>query len=198
MRQSFPQVAGDDALHSLVDFHDTIAGASAQRHTDRKAKKQRGNQAKRKRSPNDACDLSDFVDISSNQQQVAVRQTPRDQPDRLFLPTAFIDPVDHGALYRIIGPETGRQAFQVTRDPAAVCAKQSCELNAARILLQMLIDRVQSPLGRQVGEHGHLRGDHTVGSHRQVIVRFQVNKLEQRNNESRDYASRQKSPAQRG
>jgi hypothetical protein len=43
-----------------------------------------------------------------------------------------------------------------------------------------------------------LRRDHTVGSHRQVIFRFQVNKPEQRNNESRDYASHQKSPAQRG
>src|SRR6266851_2588772 len=197
MRQSFPQLAGDDALHPLIDFHDTIAGTSAQRHTDSEAKKHGGNQTKRKRPANDACDLPDFFDIPSNQQHIAVRQTSRDQADHLFLPTTFVDPFDHGALYRIIGLEIGWQAFQVTRDPASVRAKQSCELNAARILLQMLIDRVQPPLGRQVGEHADLRGDHAVGSRRQVIFRFQINKPEHRNDKRRKYAGHQKGPAQR-
>jgi hypothetical protein len=185
------------ALHSLVDFHDTIAGASAQRHTDQKAKKHSGNQTKCKRPANDACDLPDFVDVSSNQQPIAVRQTSRDQADRLFLPTALVDPVDHGTLYRIIGLEIGWQAFQVTRDPAAVWTKQSCELNAARILLKMLIDGVEPPLGRQFRKDADLRGDHTVGSYRQVSFRFQVNEPEQGNDKSRKYTGRQQGPPQR-
>ncbi len=114
------QVAGDDALNSLVDLNDTLPGTSAQRHTDHKAKKQSGNQTKRERPTNDACDLADFIDISSNHQHVAIGQTSRDQADRLFLPTTFVYPVDHSALYRTIGLKIGWQALQVTRDPAAV------------------------------------------------------------------------------
>src|SRR5437899_9685261 len=40
----------------------------------------------------------------------------------------------------------------------------------------MLIDRVQPALGRQIRKDTHLRGDHTVGSNRQVMFRFQVDK----------------------
>jgi hypothetical protein len=120
MRESFTQVAGDNALNSLIDFYDALAGAGAQRHTDRKAKKHRGNQTKRERPTEDACDLTDFVDISSKHQHVAVRQTSRDQADRLLLSTNFVYPVDHSALYRIVGLKIGWQAFKVTSDPAAV------------------------------------------------------------------------------
>src|SRR5467141_2445236 len=120
MRESFMQVAGDNALNSLIDLYDALAGTGAQRHTDRKAKKHRGNQTKRERPTDDACDLLDFVDISSKHQHVAVRQIPRDQADRLFLPTAFVYPVDHSAPCRVIGLQIGWQPFQVTCDPAAV------------------------------------------------------------------------------
>ncbi len=198
MRETFMQVAGDDALNSLVDLYDTPAGTSAQRHTDRKAGNHSGNQAKRKRPANDACDLPYFIDISSNHQHVVVRQTSRDQADCLFRQASFVDPVDHSALYRIISLETGWQAFQVSRDPAPVRGEQSCELTAARILLQMLVDRVMPAPGRQVGEDPHLRGDHTVGSGRQLTFRFQINKPEQRNDKGREYAGHQNARAQRG
>src|ERR1700694_805501 len=120
MWESFAQVTGDDALHPLVDLYYALPGTSAHRHTDRKAKKHSGNQTKRERPTNDACDLPHFIDISSNHQHVAVRQASRDQTDCLFLPTTFVYPVDHSALYRIIDLKIGRQAFQVARDPAAV------------------------------------------------------------------------------
>src|SRR5260370_39979296 len=120
MRESFTQVAGDDALYPLVDLNDTFPGTSAQRHTDRKAKKHSGKETKRERPANDACDLPDFIDIPSNHQHVTVRQTSPDHADRLLLPTAFVYPVDHSALYRIIDLKIGWQAFHVTRNPATV------------------------------------------------------------------------------
>jgi hypothetical protein len=58
----------------------------------------------------------------------------------------------------------------------------------------MLIDRVQPPHGRQVRKDADLRGDQTVGSDRQVILRFQVDKAEQRNDKSRKYAGHQQGP----
>src|SRR6202171_6717134 len=62
MRKSFMQVAGNDALYPLVDLNDTFPGASAQRHAHREAKQHSGNQTKRERPANDACDLPDFID----------------------------------------------------------------------------------------------------------------------------------------
>src|ERR1700737_4088368 len=107
MRESFAQVAGDNALNSLVDLYDALPGTGAQRHTDRKAKKHGGNQTKRERLANDACDFADFADISANPQPVPVRQIPRDQADRLPLSATLVYPVDHSALYGIIGPKIG-------------------------------------------------------------------------------------------
>src|SRR6266436_292145 len=115
MREPFAQIAGDDALHPRVDLDDAITGSGAQGYTDRKAKQHGGNQAKRERPTDNMCDLPDFIDVSSNHEHVAVRQTSRNQADRLVLPTTFVDPVDDGALYRIVGLEIGWQAFQVTR-----------------------------------------------------------------------------------
>jgi hypothetical protein len=102
------------ALNSLVDLYDALPGTGAQRHADCKTKKHGGNQTKRERPTDDACDLPDFVDISSDDQHVAARQTSRDQANRLFLPTAFVYPVDHSAPCRVIGLQIGWQPFQVT------------------------------------------------------------------------------------
>jgi hypothetical protein len=52
-----PELAGDDALNSLVDFYDTFAGTRIQGHADRKAKKHRGNKTKHERPTNDAGNL---------------------------------------------------------------------------------------------------------------------------------------------
>ena len=54
--------------------------------------------------------------------QVALTVAPggTGKADRLLLPITFVYPVDHSALYRIVGLKIGWQAFQVTRDPAAV------------------------------------------------------------------------------
>src|SRR5258705_7277463 len=98
MRESFTQIAGDDALYPRVDLDDAVTGSSTQGDTDRKAKQHGGNQAKRERPANDTCDLPDFIDVPSNRQHVAVRQTSHDQADRLFLPAGFVDPVDDSAL----------------------------------------------------------------------------------------------------
>ena len=61
----------------------------------------------------------------------------------------------------------------------------------------MLIDRVQPALGRQIRKDTHLRGDHTVGSNRQVMFRFQVDKGKQRNDKAREQRRHQQSPLQR-
>src|ERR1700675_3354782 len=119
-RESLTQVAGDDALNPYVDLNDTSPDTRAQRHTNRNAKKHSGNQTKRQRLTNDARDRTNFIDISPDHQHVAVRQTSRDQANRLSLPTTFVYPVDHSALHRIIGLEIGWEAFQVTHDLAAV------------------------------------------------------------------------------
>ena len=50
----------------------------------------------------------------------------------------------------------------------------------------MFIDRVQPALGRQMCKDAHLRGDHPVGSNRQIMFRFQVDKTEQRNDKARE------------
>ena len=64
MRESFPQVASDNALNSLVDLHNALPGAGAQRHTDRKTKKHGGNQTKRKRPTKNIQALLDHIGTS--------------------------------------------------------------------------------------------------------------------------------------
>ena len=120
MREPFAQVAGDDALHPFVDLHDALSGTSAQHHADRNAKKHRGNEPECERRTNDACDLLDFIGISSDHQQVAIGQTSRDQADRLLLSAASVDPADHGVLCRAVYLETGWLAFHVACDPVAI------------------------------------------------------------------------------
>ena len=137
MRESFTQVAGDDALNPYVDLHDTL-WVRALSATPTVRQREHGGISDQARAPDQRRARSrDFIDISPDHQHVAVRQTSRDQADRLFLPATFVDPVDHSALHRIIGLEIGWEAFQITCDPAAVWAKQSCELNTTRILLQI-------------------------------------------------------------
>src|SRR5258708_35614371 len=134
------------------------------------------------------------MSVWCNGRLVAVWERSRGQANRLFLSAAFVCPVDHSALYRTIGLNIEWQAVQVTCDPAAILVKQSCEPNASRVLLHMLIDRLQPPLRRQVGNDTHLRGDHMGGSHRQVMLGFQVDKSEQRDGKSRKYARHQPGP----
>src|ERR1700730_4677116 len=65
MRESFTQVAGDDALYPLVNLNYSRVGARVQLRTGRQAKKHAGNHTKHERPANDARDLPDFIDISS-------------------------------------------------------------------------------------------------------------------------------------
>jgi hypothetical protein len=109
IRESFTQVAGNDALYPLVDLNDTTPGASVQRHTYGKAKKHGGKQTKRDRYTLHEGDLPDFIDVSPDRQYVAVRQASRDQADGLFLPASFVDPVDDDALHFIIDLQDRRQ-----------------------------------------------------------------------------------------
>jgi len=197
MREPFTQVAGDDALHPLVDLEDTPSSPGAQRQADRKAKKDGGKQAARERPANNACDLLNFVGISSDHQYVAIGQTSRDQAGRLFLSTASVYPDDYGVLCCAFHLETGWLAFHIARDPAAIWAKQSDEPNPSQILPYALVDRVEPLAGWQVGKDIHLQTDCTVESHRQVMFHFQVDEPEQCNGESRKCAGYQKGPAER-
>jgi hypothetical protein len=72
MRESFTQVAGDNALYPLVDFNDSPAGTNVQRYADRKAKKYRRKETKRERPSDDVSDLRDIVDVPSDHKHVAV------------------------------------------------------------------------------------------------------------------------------
>jgi hypothetical protein len=83
MRETFAQVAGNDALNALVDLDDALAGTSVQYHAGRKAKEHGRNDTKRECSANDVSDLGDFVVIPSDRQDIAIRQLSRDQSDRL-------------------------------------------------------------------------------------------------------------------
>jgi len=111
--------------------------------------------------------------------------------------TTFVYPIDHDALRLAIDLKVRWQAFQVTRGSSAIVAEQSCEPDVRRILPQILVDRVQPPLGRQVRKDADLPSDHAVGPHRQIVLRFQVDKPEQRNDKDRGYAGHQQRPAQR-
>ncbi|KRR03349.1 hypothetical protein CP49_09975 [Bradyrhizobium valentinum] len=194
MRDSFTQVAGDNALYPLVDFNDSPAGASVQHYADREAKKYRRKQTKCDRPFNDVRDLRDIIDVSSDQKQVTVRQPSRDQADSLFFPATFVSPVDRSVLYRVVGFKIWRQVFQIARNPAAIWSKQSREPKAARILLQIVVDRVEPTIGRQARKEAALRGDHTVGTHRQVIAYFQIDEAKQCNDKGRKSRGHQYRP----
>jgi len=148
----------------LVDLDDRSRARALKLHR-RKAKQQGGNQPSASARPT-TVRSPDFIDVSSNHEHVAVRQTSRNQADRLVLPATFGRSVDDGALYRIVVLNRW-QAFQVTARSAPF-ELTIPRAEHARILLQMLIDRVEPALRRQGRKDAHLeaitRSDRVVRS----------------------------------
>src|SRR5262245_12399872 len=105
-----------------------------------------------------------LVDLSSYDQRVAVWHSPCDRADHPSLTPRRFRSNDRDALDEIIHLKFGRKLFEVARYPAAVHAKQSAILNAARILTEMLIDCIQLACARQACDKVQLTGDHPVGS----------------------------------
>ena len=78
------------------------------------------------------------------------------------LPSGRERPLDRNAPDGIIHLEIGRKPFQVARYLAAVCAEQAGILNAAGILLQMVLDRIQSAFAGQTDDEVQLIPNHLV------------------------------------
>src|SRR5436305_10921985 len=101
-------------------------------------------------------DFPSFVDLTSDDQRVAIWHVPGNRADHMRLPSSRKRPLDRNALDGIIHLEIGRKPFQVAPYLAAVCAEQAGILNTAGVLLQMVIDRVQPAFGGQTGNEVQL------------------------------------------
>src|SRR6476646_5664164 len=99
-----------------------------------------------------------------NGSSTSLGHVPSDCTDHMGLRSSRKRPLDRNALDGIIHREFGRKPFQIARQLAAVRAEQAGILDAAGILLQMLIDPVQPALVGQTGDEVQLGGDHFVGS----------------------------------
>ena len=82
--------------------------------------------------------------MTADHQHVSVRQGASDRPNGHRFVTALVDPDDLSGLDSRVDGEPRRQAFQVAGDPLSVRAKQTCELDAARILAEPVFDRDSS------------------------------------------------------
>src|SRR6185369_4592291 len=82
-------------------------------------------------------DFLGLVDLTSDDQCVAIRHVPGDCADHMRLPSGRERPVDRNAPDGIIHLEIGRKPFQVARYLAAVCAEQTGILNAAGVPLNV-------------------------------------------------------------
>jgi hypothetical protein len=77
-----------------------------------------------------------------------------------------------------------------------VRSKQSDDPDTAWIVPQALVNRVEPLAGWQGNENSYLRGDGSVGSQRQVMLRPQVDESEQCNGKCRKDAGHQCGPSQ--
>jgi len=139
-------------------------------------------------------DFLGLVDLTSDDQCVAIRHVPGDCADHMRLPSGRERPVDRNAPDGIIHLEIGRKPFQVARYLAAVCAEQTGILNAAGVRLQMVIDRIQPAFARQTGNEVQLTANHFVGSCDQVLIGLPVDKAEQHDDENREHACYRQRP----
>src|SRR5437868_9261786 len=109
-------------------------------------------------------DFGGLIDISSEDEHVAIWHAPRDRTDGLKFPTVSICPDDVGALRGCVDPQMRWQAFQITGNPVTVGRKYRHDLYLPRILSQLLIDCLQAAFRRQAGNAFQSHGDYTVGS----------------------------------
>src|SRR2546430_14327953 len=114
--------------------------------------------------------LPGFVDLSSDDQRVAIRHVPGDRADHVGLPPSRKYSLDRDALDRIIRLKLGREPFQIARYLATVRAEHAGILNASGILLQMLIDRIKPTFVGPTGDEVKLTGEHSVGTRDKVML----------------------------
>ena len=87
-----------------------------------------------------------FIDTSSDHQYLAARKLPLNRANVLGLNARLADHRDLRALRHDGSLESGRQALDIAGDAFTIGAKQTGELDAPRILLQMLFNRLQPSL----------------------------------------------------
>lgn len=93
--------------------------------------------------------LPRFVDLTSDDQRVAAWSFSRDRADDANLPSCWQRPNDRNVSDNLIGLKFGWKLRHVAGDLAAVRAEQSAIVNAAGVLLQILINRIQLSFARQ-------------------------------------------------
>ena len=197
-RQALPQIAADDTFDLLVDRLDALLGTQAQERPGRDGKAQGGQQAQRQRLLHDLRQLRKLVDVAADHQRFAIRQAARDRTGGLLLAPLSVDPDDDHAPHAGIGLEAGRQALDVAGDSAPIGAEQGREPDAARILPQAIIDRLQPPL-RSIGCYRvHLVGNRGVDARRHVGGRLPVDEAEQQEDANGEGAGDHERPAERG
>src|SRR5258708_7047423 len=135
--QALSQVTSHDALYFPIDFQEPLVSAHAQDHSDGDRQPERQNQSQYKRPSHDLRHLGEFVDISTDHENVAVAERVRREPDVLSLAAACIGPND-GSVRGNVRDETGWQAFDITRNAMTIGSEQACDLDAAGILAQSI------------------------------------------------------------
>ena len=174
VRKPLPQIAGDDALNPLIDFLDALLGAYAQPCAGQQAKAKGRQQTQRQRLTDDMGDFAGLIDISSEDEDVAISHAPRDRTDSLKFATFSVCPDDIGALRGCVDPQMRWQAFQITGYPVTVGRKYRHDLYPPGILPQLLIDCLQPAFRRQAGNGithaGEARGFEQDGQRSQIAV----------------------------
>jgi hypothetical protein len=107
----------------------------------------RRNEALRQRALHDLGYLDQLVDISADDDRLTIGEPTRHGPDLLPFAAEGVSPDHRDVLSAGVGPETGWQALDVAADAIALRAEQGAQLHAARILSQMVADRLESMLG---------------------------------------------------
>ncbi len=131
MRKPLAEIAGDDALNPLIDFGDPLLRAQAKPCAGQHAQAKRRQQTQCQRLTDDMGNLPGLVDLSSDDQRVAIGHAPRDRANHARVSTGRNRPDDRDTLDRAIHRKPGRNLFEITRYPAAIRAKQSGVLNAS-------------------------------------------------------------------
>ena len=96
-----------------------------------------------------------------------------------------------------VDPQIGRLAFDIAGNAVTVGRKYRRELHPPGILSQLLIDCLEPPLRRQVGNSLDFKCYDTVGSRRQIVVDLPIDKSKQRDDENGKHARHHERPVER-
>ena len=194
VRKPFAQVAGDDALNPFIDLFDPLLGAHTQPRPSQQAQAKRRQQTQRESLTDDVGNLPRFVDLTSDNQRVAAWRFSRDRADDANLPSCRQRLNDRNVSDNLIGLKFGWKLRHVAGDLAAVRAEQSAIVNAAGVLLQILINRIQLSFARQACNEVQLTGNHGVGSGDQVIVDAPIDEAEQPDDKNCEHTGYREGP----